>query len=162
MTEPRPASKAPYSFAGFRLDAGTAELRRDGELLPLRPLAARALVLLVERHGDLVTRDELRRHLWDERHLDASGSLNQCIRQVRAALGDDARSPRILATVHRRGYRIIAPVEAASLGDVGSRRSSRRSRGRSRERWRYFLAGLGTAALAAASLVAVCAALALA
>jgi len=159
MTEPQPASRTSYSFAGFQLDARTAELRRDGELLPLRPLAARALVLLVERHGALVTRGELRSHLWGERHLDASGSLNQCIRQLRAALGDDARSPRILATVHRRGYRIIVPVEVASLGEVGGLRHARRPRGR--ERWRYVLAGLGTAALAAASLVAVCAALAL-
>jgi DNA-binding winged helix-turn-helix (wHTH) protein/Tfp pilus assembly protein PilF len=84
----------------------------------------KALCLLVARHGDVVTRDELRRHIWDDgRFVDFERNLNFCIASVRDALGDSARSPRFIATVPRRGYRFIADVRT-----IDSMRAGHRSR----------------------------------
>jgi TolB-like protein/DNA-binding winged helix-turn-helix (wHTH) protein len=82
----------------------------------LQPQPARVLALLVERAGAIVTRDEIRRHVWgDETFVDFERGLNFCIAQIRSALGDAADSPRYVETVPKRGYRFIAPVGEADL-----------------------------------------------
>jgi DNA-binding winged helix-turn-helix (wHTH) protein len=69
------------------------------------------LVALVARAGTLVPRDDLRRAVWsDETHVDYDGGLNYCVRQLRVALGDEARRPRFIETVARQGYRFLTPV----------------------------------------------------
>lgn len=99
------------TFGAFRLDLENGELRRAGATLKLQPQPARLLTLLVSRAGQLVTREEIRGALWDaDTFVDFDQSVNFCIRQIRAALNDDADQPLYIETVPRRGYRFIAPV----------------------------------------------------
>jgi DNA-binding winged helix-turn-helix (wHTH) protein len=106
-------------FGAFELNLETSELRRNGESLPLERQPARVLTLLASRAGRLVTRDDLRAHIWPEgTHVDFDRGLNYCIRQVRATLEDDARVPRFIETIPRQGYRFVArtePVRQARL-----------------------------------------------
>lgn len=98
-------------FGRFVLDRQTCELRRSGNLLRLAPQPARLLTLLATRAGELVTRAEIQREIWPDTIIEFDKGLNTCMRQVREALGDSARSPTYIETVHRRGYRFIAPVD---------------------------------------------------
>ena len=98
-------------FGAFELDVGAGELRRQGRRVAVTAQAARCLALLTSRPGEIVTRDELRRHLWpDGTFVDFDRSLNFAIASLRAALGDSARSPRFIETLPRRGYRFLADV----------------------------------------------------
>src|SRR5215470_10322506 len=100
-----------YRFGVFELDVSRGELLRDGQAVRLQPQPYRALEKLVERAGELVTREELRQHLWPEDiHVDFEQGLNYCVRQLRAALVDDAARPLYIETVPKRGYRFLAPV----------------------------------------------------
>ena len=103
-------------FADYTFDPGTGELRgRGGTIVPLEPQPARVLAALASRSGSLVTRDELRTVLWPEgTHVEFDEGLNYCIRQVRAALGDNARQPVFIQTVARRGYRFLPAVDMLS------------------------------------------------
>jgi DNA-binding winged helix-turn-helix (wHTH) protein/Flp pilus assembly protein TadD len=100
-----------YRFGPFELDPRTAELRRNGEPVPLQLQPARILVLLVERAGALVTREEIRARVWPDRVVDYEQGLNYAIRQIRSALGDDAEAPAYVETLPRRGYRLAVTVE---------------------------------------------------
>ncbi len=109
----QPAAPGRVRFGPFELDLGTGELRRNGEAVHLQQQPARVLALLVRQPGRLVTREELRRHLWgDDVFVDFQRGLNFCVMQIRDALGDDAETPRFVETLPRRGYRFIAPAEA--------------------------------------------------
>jgi DNA-binding winged helix-turn-helix (wHTH) protein len=102
-------------FRDFTLDPETGELHRNDVVIPLEPQPARVLMALASRPGTLVTREELRVAVWpDGTHVEFDQSLNYCIRQVRAALNDDARRPEFIETVSRRGYRFIAPLADAA------------------------------------------------
>jgi DNA-binding winged helix-turn-helix (wHTH) protein/TolB-like protein len=95
----------------FEFDAGAGELRKDGRLVPLEPQPARVLAALLARPGALVNHDDLRHATWEPgTFVDFERGLAYCLSQVRGALGDDARNPRFVETVPRRGYRFIAPV----------------------------------------------------
>ena len=99
-------------FGVFELDLRSGELRKGGQrgLLPDQPL--QILALLLERPGELVTRDELRQRLWAaDTHVDFERGLNAAVKRLRDALGDSADTPRFIETFHRRGYRFIAPIE---------------------------------------------------
>ena len=100
------------AFGVFRLDFDTGRLSKFGTPIRVKPQALKLLVLLVERHGQLVTREEIQKELWGDSNtfVDFDLGLNHCIRQIRAVLGDDAVSPRYVETVPRQGYRFIAPV----------------------------------------------------
>jgi len=100
-----------YRFGIFGFDDRTAVLTRSDRPVPLEPQPARALALLLSRAGDLVSRDELRAHLWGEdTHVDFDRGLAYCIGQLRSALGDSADNPRFVQTLPRRGFSFIAPV----------------------------------------------------
>lgn len=103
-----------YRFAGFELDVANSTLRNgSGGTVRLQQQPFRLLALLASRHGELVEREEIRKHLWnDETFVDFEHSVNFCIRQIRAALGDDAKAPRFIETVPRKGYRFIAALES--------------------------------------------------
>mgnify|MGYP001559071114 CR=1 FL=1 len=109
---PTPATAKPtVQFADCELDFQSGEVRRGGEALKLAPQQYQVLALLASRPGELVTRDELRRHLWgDDSYVDFDAGLNFCIAQLRLALGDSAAAPRFIQTAPRRGYRFIAAV----------------------------------------------------
>ena len=115
---------AVVRFGVFEIDDETGEMRRQGRRVHISAQPFKALVLLTSRAGDIVSRDELRRHLWgDDTFVEFDRSLNFCIAEIRAALHDDARSPRFIETVPRRGYRFIADVH------VGEDEASRRQEG---------------------------------
>lgn len=98
-------------FGAFELDLASGELRRGESLLRIQPQPLKVLVLLAGRAGQLVTRDEIQKQVWaGETFVDFDQGLNYCIRQIRAALCDDADTPRFIETVPRRGYRFVADV----------------------------------------------------
>ena len=98
-------------FAGFEIDPLTRELRRNGNTVRLQDQPFSVLTLLLERAGDVVTREELRRHLWpSDTFVDFDNSLNTAINKIREALGDSAENPRFVETLPRRGYRFVVPV----------------------------------------------------
>lgn len=114
------ASRAPRLRIGpVVFDPETGELRGDGAASRLPPQPARVLAHLASRAGEIVTREELRRLLWDDKtFVDFEQGLNFCIRRIRAALGDEAERPTYVETLPRRGYRLIAPVEEVAATGV--------------------------------------------
>jgi Tol biopolymer transport system component/DNA-binding winged helix-turn-helix (wHTH) protein len=114
------ASPAPVPtricFGRFELDATSGELRKSGILLKLQPQPFRVLLLLIERAGQVVTRDEIQRHLWtDSTFVDFDHGINFSIGQIRGALADTAEKPRYIETLPKRGYRFIGVVEQSSI-----------------------------------------------
>jgi cholera toxin transcriptional activator len=106
----------------FELDLAAGELRKSGVRMRLQGQPVQVLVLLLERAGELVTRDELRQKLWpSDTFVDFDHSLNTAINKVREVLGDSATSPRYIETLARRGYRFIAPVQSATPAGVSFR-----------------------------------------
>ncbi|HEV2665973.1 MAG TPA: winged helix-turn-helix domain-containing protein, partial [Blastocatellia bacterium] len=106
------SERAVIRFDNFELELKSGELRRDGALIKLQPQPFRALAFLADRAGQVVTREEIQREIWgDETFVDYEQGVNFLIRQIRAALGDDAKAPRFIETLPRRGYRFVAPVE---------------------------------------------------
>jgi DNA-binding winged helix-turn-helix (wHTH) protein len=104
-------------FGLFEFSPATGELSREGTPIRLQPQPARVLALLLERPGELVSREDLRRHVWgNETFVDFERGLNFCIAQIRSALGDSADSPRYVETVPKRGYRFIAPAAVDGTG----------------------------------------------
>jgi DNA-binding winged helix-turn-helix (wHTH) protein/TolB-like protein len=100
-----------YRFGVFTFDDRTLTLLRSDRPVPIEPQPARALALLLERAGAIVTRDDLRAHLWDaDTHVAFDRGLAYCIGELRAALGDSAENPRFVQTLPRRGFTFIAPV----------------------------------------------------
>src|SRR5215475_3711386 len=100
-------------FESFELDVRSRELRKGKQRIRLQEQPFEILRLMLERPGDVVTREELARHLWPKgTFVDFEHSLNAAVKRLRAALGDDADNPRFVETLPRRGYRFIG-----SLGD---------------------------------------------
>jgi len=98
-------------FDGFQLDVTSGELCVDGTRIVLQPQPFKVLALLAGCSGQAITREQICQQLWSaETFVDFEGGLNFCIRQIRKALGEDARKPRYIETLHRRGYRFMAPV----------------------------------------------------
>jgi DNA-binding winged helix-turn-helix (wHTH) protein/TolB-like protein len=118
-----------YRFGEFEFHCETGELRPSAktstsvaEAQPnssraLPPQPARLLQLLLEKGGELLTREEIRQSLWPETHVDFDSSLHFCIRQIRSALGDDANTEGYIETLPRRGYRLSVPVEVVTAQD---------------------------------------------
>lgn len=99
-------------FGVFEVDLKSGELRRQGLKVRLPEQAFLVLALLLQRHGTLVTRDDLRTKLWPvDTFVDFDHGLNAAVYKIRRALGDSASCPRFVETVARRGYRFLAPVE---------------------------------------------------
>src|SRR6185436_10534093 len=104
-------------FGPFELDLRTGELRKSGVRISLPDQPFQLLKTLLDRPGELVTREELRRRLWSaETFVDFEHGLNAAVRRLRDALGDSADVPRFVETVPRRGYRFVAPVIRQPVG----------------------------------------------
>ncbi|MBV9443254.1 MAG: PD40 domain-containing protein [Acidobacteriaceae bacterium] len=100
-----------HRFGVFELDIRRGELRKHGVRIRLQQQPFEILTLLVERPGEVVTREEIRKRIWpDDTYLAFDNAINSSIRKVREALGDTAENPRFIETLSRRGYRFIAPV----------------------------------------------------
>ena len=121
MTEQRLAKKMLYRFGAFEADARTGELRRQGLRIKLHSQPLQLLFLLLERPGELLTRDEISRELWpDGTFVDYEHGVNSAMNRIREALGDKASHPRFIETLARRGYRFVAPVEQIALPEEDS------------------------------------------
>ena len=157
-------SLCTWRFGGFELDTRAGELRKAGVPVKLQPQPFKVLALLVERAGELVLREELKKALWgEETYVDFERGLNFCINQVRAALGDSAESPQFIQTVPRRGYRFIAGVSSGSdRGQIRVRSGSEQgqigvgpgsdpgastSTGRLKVGWQFLLTGVAFLAI---------------
>src|SRR5262245_40798912 len=118
-------------FGSFELDLRSRDLRNGSTRMRLQEQPFEILRLMLERAGDVVTREELRQRLWpDGTFVDFEHSLNAAIKRLRAALGDDADNPKFIETLPRRGYRFIADIgesgEAALAADARSAKGDRR------------------------------------
>jgi Tol biopolymer transport system component/DNA-binding winged helix-turn-helix (wHTH) protein len=100
------------SFGVYELDRDAMELRRRGVLIRLQEQPFRVLLMLAERPGEIVTREEIQEKIWGKTFVDFDQSLNKAINRVREALSDSAGTPQYVETIPRRGYRFIAPVIA--------------------------------------------------
>lgn len=110
---PATASQTAYRFGPFILDCGRYELLREGHSLKLERKPMELLILLVSRDGQLVTRDEIAKRLWDtDVFVDTEHGINTAIRKIRTVLRDDPEDPRFVQTVTGMGYRFVAPVIA--------------------------------------------------
>src|SRR3954470_9013203 len=105
------ASDTFFHFGLFEANPLDGVLRRSGTKVKIQEQPFRLLLLLLERPGEVVSREELRQRLWPEgTYVDFDGSLNVILKRLRAAIGDDPENARFIETVPRRGYRFIAPV----------------------------------------------------
>ncbi len=110
---------AVVKFAEFELDSGRYELRCGNRVLKLEKIPMELLTLLVEGHGQLVSRDEIVQKIWGKDvFLDTEHGINTAIRKIRHVLGDDPEQPRFVQTVTGKGYRFIAA--ATSIDHVGN------------------------------------------
>jgi DNA-binding winged helix-turn-helix (wHTH) protein/TolB-like protein len=101
-----------FRFGLFEFDSATRELRREGLLVHLQFQPALVLAALIERHGQVVSREDLHQTLWGgETFVDFERGLNFCISQIRAALNDDSTEPTFIRTIPKHGYQFIAPIE---------------------------------------------------
>jgi TolB-like protein/DNA-binding winged helix-turn-helix (wHTH) protein len=108
-----------FCFGSFEVDTVSGELRRQGLKIRLQDQPFRLLVLLLERAGDVITREEVQEKLWPaDTYVDFDHSLNTAVRKLREALGDSADAPRYVETLARRGYRFIAPVASRRTAQV--------------------------------------------
>jgi DNA-binding winged helix-turn-helix (wHTH) protein len=108
------------AFAPFRLDLEARVLRRDAEVVGLRPRSFDMLVCLVSRPGQLITKEELRSEVWKGVAV-VDQVFRRSLLELRAALGDAHRSPRFIETVRGKGFRFIAPIEGpAGAAAIGS------------------------------------------
>jgi DNA-binding winged helix-turn-helix (wHTH) protein len=136
-----------YIFEGFRLDAGRRQLSSSGGVVvPLNSRPMEALVMLVSRAGELVTKRQLLEGVWPAAVVE-DNNINQCILAIRKALGESAGSNRFVMTVPGRGYRFVAPVvlqklESPEAADAAAPLEGRRW-------WTFGLPGVAAAALMA-------------
>jgi eukaryotic-like serine/threonine-protein kinase len=119
-------------FGVYELDLDAMELRKHGALIRLQDQPLQVLAALVQRPGEIVTRDQLQERIWGkDTFVDFDQSLNKAVNRLREALNDDPGRPQYVETVPRRGYRFVAPItedlrrgahcpEAASQGSLGS------------------------------------------
>jgi TolB-like protein/DNA-binding winged helix-turn-helix (wHTH) protein/Tfp pilus assembly protein PilF len=135
-------------FGAFKLDPARGELRKAGELVKLQSQQIDLLSLLASRPGEVVSREEIRRALWDDgTFVDFDQSINFCVNKVREALGDDSQRPRFIETVPRKGYRFIAPLVGSAPAPAPIAEPA------PRRRW-WLLSAAAVLALAAIALAA--------
>src|SRR5664279_671578 len=109
-------------FRKFELDLISGELHKDGQKVPLPPKAFEVLRSLVERPGEVVTREALRARLWTaDTFVEFDDSLNHAVKKLRQALGDSAENPEFIETLPRHGYRFIASTDGDNTTEVAAK-----------------------------------------
>src|SRR5450755_1139274 len=145
MQAPSPPTEIVH-FGLFQIDLKARELHKAGVKVKLQEQPFRVLALLVDRAGQVVTREELQQKIWPtDAYVAFDQGLNNAIKKVRDALGDAADNPRFIETLARHGYRFIAPV-----GTVLQRPSESQLRFGLRTHWKPALIGLACVSLLAA------------
>jgi eukaryotic-like serine/threonine-protein kinase len=115
--ETRAASQ--YQFGPFEVIPASGELRKEGNRVRIQDQPFRLLVILLENAGQVVTREEIQRRIWDSStFVDFDSSLRVAVRKLRDALGDDADSPQFIETIPKRGYRFLAAVQPPLSAEV--------------------------------------------
>ena len=108
------AASERVRFGAYEVDLRSRQVRKHGRQVRLQDQPFQVLAALLERPGEIITREELRERIWpSDTFVDFDHSLNKAVNKVRQALGDSADNPRFVESLARRGYRFIAPVEAA-------------------------------------------------
>ena len=120
--EPFNPSRRVIRFGVFEVNLSAGELRKNGRKLKLQEQPFQVLASLLDRPGEVVTREELRERLWPgDTYVDFDRSLNSAVNRLREALDDSANQPRFVETLPRRGYRFVAPLERHDrVGDLSS------------------------------------------
>ncbi len=116
VTNEPPSAIRRARFGAFEVDLATGELSKDSTKITLPEQPLQILTMLLEKSGDLVTREELQQKLWPNTFVDAEHSLNAAVKRLRAALSDDSENPQFIETIPRRGYRFLHPVEFVGNG----------------------------------------------
>jgi Tol biopolymer transport system component len=112
MGEPRPAATEPFRFGVFEIDPSARELRKHGVRLKLQDQPFAVLLILVEKPGQVITKEELQERLWPaDTFVEFDKGIYNAMKRLRETLGDEAETPRYIETLPRRGYRFIAPVQ---------------------------------------------------
>lgn len=125
MEDELPSVPQKLRFGIFDLDLQAGELRRSGVKIKLQEQPFRILAILLERPGEVVTREQLRRRLWPgDTFVDFEHSINIAVKRLREALNDSADNPRFVETLARHGYRFIAPVGAGGVMAESSRETA--------------------------------------
>jgi len=114
---------AKIRFGVYELDRDAMELRKRGVLLRLQEQPFRVLVMLAERPGEIITREQLRERIWGDTFVDFDQSLNKAVNRLREALNDNAGAPQYVETVPRQGYRFRASGEDPCNGSTRPSRS---------------------------------------
>src|SRR5205823_12791521 len=116
-------SSGPLRFGVFDVDLRAGRRTKHGLRIRLQEQPFQVLTMLLERPGELVTREELREKIWGRTVVDFDHGLNKAINKIREALGDSAENPRFVETVARRGYRFLADVTPIDTATDRQRRS---------------------------------------
>src|SRR5512141_3139160 len=110
-----------FRFGPYKLDVQCGQLQKNGFGVKLQGQPVQILEILLEKPGELVTREELRQRLWSsDTFVDFDHSLNTAIKRLRQALGDDAETPQYIETIPKRGYRFIGEVEREEPRKLGA------------------------------------------
>ncbi len=111
MTEKAPTYKF-LTFGPYVVDLAAGEVRKNGHRIRLQENPMRILVLLAEKQGEVVTREELQKRLWPgDTFVDFENGLNAAVSKLREAISDSSENPKYIETIPRRGYRFQSPVE---------------------------------------------------
>ena len=149
---PGDAANGVIRFGIFEVDLRAGQLRRNGLKVRLQEQPFQVLAMLLERPGEVVTREDLHARLWPaDTFVDFDHGLNAAVKRLRDALGDSAENPRFVETLARRGYRFVAPVEFPSVETDGAQASSVRDTTvptAARSRWGMVAAGIVAVLLA--------------
>ena len=109
---PLTTSQGPIRFSDFHVDFRSGELRKHGARIKLQVQPFQVLQILLEHPGELVTREELQKRIWPvDTFVDFDHGLNNAVKKLREALGDDADKPRFIETLSKRGYRFIGTIQ---------------------------------------------------
>src|SRR6266700_7971221 len=123
LEEFRP-SRGTVRFGIFELDEDAGELRKQGARMKLQEQPLQILQVLLQRPGEIVSREELQQRIWpSDTFVDFDHGLYNAIRRLREALGDSAETPQYVETLARRGYRFIGRAESASIATPSSIRA---------------------------------------
>src|SRR5215470_12833809 len=142
-------------FSIFELDLKAGELRRNGKKVKIQEQPFQILAALLERPGEVVTREELRSKLWpSDTFVDFDHSLNAAIKRLRDALGESAETPVFVETLARRGYRFIGNVQILGAPSALSNLNGLPTSASGPWTWKWQLGGMVLALVVVASLIA--------
>src|SRR6266849_1765623 len=148
MATSSPSQLGAIRFGVFEVDLRAGELRKQGVKIKLQEQPFQVLQVLLEKPGEVVTREEMRQRIWPvDTFVDFDGGVNNAVKRLREALSDSAESPRYIETIPRKGYRFIGPVDGNGKPVAEEARSKAKSPAARRGLQIGFGIGLGAVVL---------------